>query len=167
MRGQRGRRILTVIQITFFSFAVGDHQTLAIGSGTNGKNTDGAMNKPAAVVLLCMLAVMADAATPPATIVFYRLGGDADVWRVPITVDGVQAHKIGSMKRWTITLAPGSHTIVSRDKQYEISLLVESGRTYYIKIDVFVGTFRGHAVRAIVVPTEIANGETVGLKIEK
>lgn len=52
------------------------------------------------------------------------------------------------------TLKPGKHRIDSTDKSTGIDLEVKPGETYYVRVDILVGFWKGHGGVTIVDPQQ-------------
>jgi len=61
-----------------------------------------------------------------------------------IYVDQKQITRIGNGRRACIRLTPGKHTIGSDDKSSAITVEVQAGREYYVRIDEEAGFWKGH-----------------------
>lgn len=100
--------------------------------------------------------VPADARKPAATttspetagkaiLLFYResrfVGG---ALRPSIYVDGVEVAYLSSGSYLKVAVTPGDHAIYADKKDDELTLPVESGRTYYFRVGIRAGLFKGH-----------------------
>jgi uncharacterized protein DUF2846 len=82
----------------------------------------------------------------------HRYVGAAGV--ASIAIDGTQVARVGSGRRVTIKLKPGSHPISSDDKSSAITLDVKSGQDYYIRIDEENGFWAYHGRLTLVLPEQ-------------
>jgi Protein of unknown function (DUF2846) len=71
-----------------------------------------------------------------------------------IYVDNKQVARVGSGRRVSIRLSPGSHTIRSDDKPSNIALDVKSGQDYYVRVDEEVGFWKGHGKLTLMMPEQ-------------
>jgi hypothetical protein len=91
----------------------------------------------------------------PATIYFYRprrFQGSA--LKPSVFVDdarGGQLHNGDSIK---VSVPPGNHRIYSTDKSTGIELNAKPGQTYYVRVDIQVGFWKGHGGVTLVDPQE-------------
>jgi hypothetical protein len=107
----------------------------------------------------------APTATPPATpaapaseqatIYFYRPKRFEGYGLKPsVFVDETKAgamHNGGSVK---VSVTPGSHRIYSTDKSTGLELDAKPGETYYVRIDIQTGFWKGHGGVTLVDPQE-------------
>jgi len=82
----------------------------------------------------------------------HRFGGSG--LAPSIYVDDKQVVRIGSGRRCTIKLTPGSHTIRSDDKSSAISLDAKGGQEYYIRVDEEAGFWKGHGKLTLLAPEQ-------------
>lgn len=71
-----------------------------------------------------------------------------------IAIDGTQVARVGSGRRVTIRLKPGSHSISSDDKSSAITLDVKGGQDYYVRIDEETGFWKGHGRLTLILPEQ-------------
>jgi Protein of unknown function (DUF2846) len=71
-----------------------------------------------------------------------------------IAIDGTQVARVGSGRRVTIKLKPGSRSISSDDKSSAITLDVKGGQDYYIRIDEEIGFWKGHGRLTLIQPEQ-------------
>jgi len=89
-----------------------------------------------------------EAALPPtetATICFYRprrFQGSA--LKPSIYVDDSQVARLKNGETVNITIPAGQHRVYSNDKATGIDLDVKAGQTYYVRLDIQTGMWKGH-----------------------
>jgi hypothetical protein len=71
-----------------------------------------------------------------------------------IAIDGTQVARVGSGRRLTIKLKPGSHFISSDDKSSAIVLDAKGGQDYYVRIDEENGMWAYHGRLTLVLPEQ-------------
>src|ERR1700678_2206475 len=54
----------------------------------------------------------------------------------------------------TVPVAPGEHRLYSNDKSTGIELDAKAGQTYYVRIDIQVGAWKGHGAVTLVDPQQ-------------
>lgn len=89
--------------------------------------------------------VAADAESSQATIYFYRphrFVGSA--LKPSVFVDGTNVGRMRNGDNIKFSVAPGTHAVYSNDKSTGLSLEAKPGQTYYVRIDIQVGAFKGH-----------------------
>ena len=62
-----------------------------------------------------------------------------------IIVDTTKVARVGSGRRFTAKLAPGTHMVLSDDKSSAITVEAVAGQHYYIRVDEETGFWKGHA----------------------
>jgi hypothetical protein len=80
-----------------------------------------------------------------ATIYFYRphrFVGAA--LKASVFVDDARVGRMHNGDSIKISVAPGTHEVYSNDKSTGLSLQAKPGETYYVRIDIQVGAFKGH-----------------------
>ena len=81
------------------------------------------------------------------------------------TVSGLRTQALGFCRRRPVgnlhngdslkfTLKPGKHRIYSTDKSTGIDLAVKPGETYYVRVDILVGFWKGHGGVTLVDPQQ-------------
>ena len=55
---------------------------------------------------------------------------------------------------WTKAEKPGNHRIYSTDKSTGIDLAAKPGETYYVRVDILVGFWKGHGGVTLVDPQQ-------------
>ena len=83
--------------------------------------------------------------------------------RPSIYCDDKDVVRLQSGRYVTLALAPGQHTFRSNDKQSQIELDLKPGQTYYIRIDIATGMWKGHGRLTLVLPEQGA-GELKQMK---
>lgn len=68
--------------------------------------------------------------------------------------DGTQVAKMDNGRYFTMELDPGKHSFSSNDKQSEIVLDLKPGATYYIRVDIAAGFFKGHGRLTLMQPEQ-------------
>lgn len=87
----------------------------------------------------------ADAEQSQATIYFYRprrFVGSA--LKPSVFVDSTDVGRMHNGDSIKFSIAPGTHAVYSNDKSTGLSLEAKPGQTYYVRIDIQVGAFKGH-----------------------
>lgn len=81
----------------------------------------------------------------PATIYFYRprrFQGSA--LKPSVFVDDARSGQLHNGDSIKVSVPPGNHRIYSTDKSTGIELNAKSGQTYYVRVDIQVGFWKGH-----------------------
>jgi hypothetical protein len=89
--------------------------------------------------------VAADAEQSQATIYFYRprrFVGSA--LKPSVFVDSTNVGRMRNGDSIKFSVAPGTHAVYSNDKSTGLSLEAKPGQTYYVRIDIQAGAFKGH-----------------------
>jgi len=101
--------------------------------------------------------------------VFYRASGHAGgLVRASIKIDGNKPiHKISNNHTWSTEYPAGAHFFSAEDKQFGRTYVLESGKTYYFRVDMLAPTWtqNGH-FRVLNVSAELADVDMTGLKAE-
>jgi len=71
-----------------------------------------------------------------------------------IYVDEKQVARVGSGRRLTARLSPGSHSIRSDDKSSAISLDAKPGQEYFVRVDEAMGFWKGHGKLTMLMPEQ-------------
>lgn len=90
-----------------------------------------------------------------ATVYFYRprrFQGSA--LRPTVFVDDARAGRLHNGDSIKVSVAPGNHKIYSNDKSTGMELNAKPGETYYVRIDIQVGLFKGHGGVTLVDPQQ-------------
>ena len=74
--------------------------------------------------------------------------------RPSIYVDNQDAVRLQSGRGVVLALPPGSHSFRSNDKQSQIEIDLKAGQTYYIRLDIATGVFKGHGRLTLVQPEQ-------------
>jgi len=61
-----------------------------------------------------------------------------------IYVDDREVARVGNGRRISVRLLPGAHNIRSDDRSSAVSLTVEAGQEYFVRVDEEVGFWKGH-----------------------
>jgi hypothetical protein len=112
-------------------------------------------NPPAPQATASPAASAAPAATDSALLHVYRQHRYAGSALAPsIYLDDKQIARVGSGRRVTIRLTPGSHTVRSDDKSSAISLDAKPGQDYYVRVDEETGFWKGHGKLTLLLPEQ-------------
>lgn len=91
----------------------------------------------------------------PATIYFYRPHRFQGAALKPsVFVDDARSGQLHNGDSIRISVAPGNHRIYSTDKSTGIELNTKPGETYYVRVDIQVGFWKGHGGVTLVDPQE-------------
>ena len=120
-----------------------------------------------AALAALLMACAAMQAADPAHLVFYCPGQrNQDRGRhESIKIDGDKAvHKLSINHVWRTNVTPGNHFIYGDSRKYGRNYPLESGKTYYFRVEYLVtsGFLSSDTVRAVPVPAEVAMGEMTG-----
>jgi len=98
----------------------------------------------------------APAATPKAaTICFYRPHRfEGAALKPPIIVDQVDVAQLHNGDAIQVTVNPGSHKLHSNDKSTGIELDAKPGLTYFVRVDIKTGGWKGHGQVTLIDPQE-------------
>ena len=91
----------------------------------------------------------------PATIYFYRprrFQGSA--LKPSVFVDDARSGQLHNGDSIKVSVPPGNHRIYSTDKSTGVELNAKSGQTYYVRVDIQVGFWKGHGGVTLVDPQE-------------
>jgi len=83
--------------------------------------------------------------------------------RPSIYCDDKDVARLQSGRYVTLALPPGQHSFRSNDKQSQVELDLKPGQTYYIRIDIAAGMWKGHGRLTLVQPEQGA-GELKQMK---
>lgn len=108
-------------------------------------------------------------AAPPAKLVFYRATGySGGGLHASIKIDSEKPiHKIANNHTWATELPSGPHFFSGDDKQYGRTYVLESGKTYYFRVDMLAADPWTKHFRVLNVPADIADAEMTGLRAEE
>lgn len=97
------------------------------------------------VILICCLFTFAQEKTveTKAKVFFYRVKEVAgiDNRKAKVTLDGVKLFEMPQVKWIGFEIAPGKYALSMRQKQSEILLKAEAGKTYFIRVSEKTGGF--------------------------
>jgi len=98
----------------------------------------------------------APAATPTAaTICFYRPHRfEGAALKPPVVVDEVDLAHLHNGDAVQVTVNPGSHKLHSNDKSTGIELDAKPGMTYFVRVDIKTGGWKGHGQVTLIDPQE-------------
>jgi hypothetical protein len=74
--------------------------------------------------------------------------------RPSIFCDEREAARVQNGRYVPLLLPAGKHSFRSTDKQSEIELELEAGRTYYIRLDIATGFWKGHGRLSLLAPEQ-------------
>jgi hypothetical protein len=90
-----------------------------------------------------------------ATICFYRPHRfEGAALKPPILVDEVDVAHLHNGDALQVTVNPGSHQIHSNDKSTGIELDAKAGQTYFVRVDIKAGAWKGHGQITLIDPQE-------------
>jgi len=116
------------------------------------------MNKLALLVLLFASSAALAQDQPQATtatICFYRPHRfEGAALKPPILVDEVDVAHLHNGDAVQVTVNPGSHQIHSNDKSTGIELDAKAGQTYFVRVDIKAGAWKGHGQITLIDPQE-------------
>lgn len=91
----------------------------------------------------------------PATIYFYRprrFAGSA--LKPTVFLDDARVGRLHNGDSIKFSVTPGPHRIYSTDKSTGMELDAKAGQTYYVRIDIQTGLFKGHGGVTLVDPQQ-------------
>lgn len=95
------------------------------------------------------------AAPPEATICFYRSSAFMGAAIHPsIFIDGTNVGSLDRGKKFALTVSAGKHIIDSTAKGSGIDLDAKAGGTYYVRLGLEVGFFKGHGTVTLMSPQQ-------------
>ena len=116
------------------------------------------MNKLATLLLLAVpVTVLAQEQKQPstATVCFYRPHRfEGSALKPPVYVDDIDVAHIHNGDAVQVTLSPGAHKVYSNDKSTGIELDAKAGQTYYVRVDIKAGAWKGHGQITLIDPQE-------------
>jgi len=116
------------------------------------------MNKLALLVLLFASSAALAQDQPQAstaTICFYRPHRfEGAALKPPILVDEVDVAHLHNGDAVQVTVNPGNHQIHSNDKSTGIELDAKAGQTYFVRVDIKAGAWKGHGQITLIDPQE-------------
>ena len=90
-----------------------------------------------------------------ATICFYRPHRfEGSALKPPIFVDDTDIAHLHNGDAVQVTVAPGSHNVHSNDKSTGIELDAKAGQTYFVRVDIKAGAWKGHGQITLIDPQE-------------
>ena len=92
-----------------------------------------------------------------ATAYFYMISGA--LGGAEITVDGRAVCRLQSRKYCTVQIGPGKHTIATNQEWLGNSFKLESGKTYYFRLQIRAVRSAGYLANVVPMPTETAEVE--------
>lgn len=99
--------------------------------------------------------VAASDSDTPATVYFYRAKRfQGSALKPSVFVDDAAVGNLHNGDSLKFTLKPGKHRIYSTDKSTGIDLEVKPGGTYYVRVDILVGFWKGHGGVPLVDPQQ-------------
>ena len=116
------------------------------------------MKKPLCLLVL-MLAVNIQAQDQKpistATIRFYRPHRfEGSALKPPLFVDDIDVAHLHNGDAVEVTVSAGSHRVNSNDKSTGIDLDAKAGQTYFIRVDIKTGAWKGHGAMTLVDPQQ-------------
>ena len=116
------------------------------------------MKKPMCLLVL-MLAVNIQAQDQKpistATIRFYRPHRfEGSALKPPLFVDDIDVAHLHNGDAVEVTVSAGSHRVNSNDKSTGIDLDAKAGQTYFIRVDIKTGAWKGHGAMTLVDPQQ-------------
>jgi len=116
------------------------------------------MKKPMCLLVL-MLAVNIQAQDQKpistATIRFYRPHRfEGSALKPPLFVDDIDVAHLHNGDAVEVTVSGGSHRVNSNDKSTGIDLDAKAGQTYFIRVDIKTGAWKGHGAMTLVDPQQ-------------
>lgn len=90
-----------------------------------------------------------------ATICFYRAHRfEGAALKPPILVDDMEIAHLHNGDAVQVTIAPGPHEVHSNDKSTGIQLDAKAGQTYFVRVDIKPGAWKGHGQITLIDPQE-------------
>jgi hypothetical protein len=90
-----------------------------------------------------------------ATICFYRPHRfEGAALKPPVIVDEVDVAHLHNGDAVQVTVSPGSHKLHSNDKSTGIELDAKAGQTYFVRVDIKTGGWKGHGQVTLIDPQE-------------
>jgi hypothetical protein len=90
-----------------------------------------------------------------ATIRFYRPHRfEGSALKPPLFVDDIDVAHLHNGDAVEVTVSAGSHRVNSNDKSTGIDLDAKAGQTYFIRVDIKTGAWKGHGAMTLVDPQE-------------
>jgi len=90
-----------------------------------------------------------------ATIRFYRSHRfEGSALKPPLFVDDIDVAHLHNGDAVEVTVSAGSHRVNSNDKSTGIDLDAKAGQTYFIRVDIKTGAWKGHGAMTLVDPQQ-------------
>ena len=90
-----------------------------------------------------------------ATIRFYRPHRfEGSALKPPLFVDDIDVAHLHNGDAVEVTVSAGSHRVNSNDKSTGIDLDAKAGQTYFIRVDIKTGAWKGHGAMTLVDPQQ-------------
>jgi hypothetical protein len=80
-----------------------------------------------------------------------------------VYADEAELARMDNGRYFAVELSEGKHSLRSNDKQSAIELSVESGKEYYVRVEIASGAFKGHG-RLVLMSAEQGTSEVKRLK---
>ncbi len=109
------------------------------------------------LLLLLPAATLAQDQKPAqtATICFYRAHRfEGAALKPPVVVDEVEVANLHNGDAVQVTVNAGSHKLHSNDKSTGIELDAKPGQTYFVRVDIKTGGWKGHGQVTLIDPQE-------------
>ena len=115
--------------------------------------------KKLGIILLLLLPVIISAQDQKpistATIYFYRPHRfEGSALKPAIFVDDIDVAHLHNGDAVEVIVSASSHRVYSNDKSTGIELDAKAGQTYYIRVDIKTGAFKGHGAVTLIDPQE-------------
>lgn len=90
-----------------------------------------------------------------ATINFYRAHRfEGSALKPPLYVDEIEVAHLHNGDAVQVMVTPGPHQIHSNDKSTGIELDAKAGQTYFVRVDIKAGAWKGHGQITLIDPQE-------------
>ncbi len=107
------------------------------------------------LVLPLNIAAQDQKSTTTATICFYRPHRfEGSALKPPLFVDDIDVAHLHNGDAVEVTVLAGSHRVYSNDKSTGIDLDAKGGQTYFIRVDIKTGAWKGHGAMTLIDPQE-------------
>lgn len=94
-------------------------------------------------------------ATSNATICFYRAHRyEGAALKPSVYVDEIEIARLKNGQSVQVIIPPGVHKAYSNDKSTGIDLEAKPGQTYYVRVEIKTGAWKGHGAVTLVDPQE-------------
>lgn len=118
------------------------------------------------LIYACSLPAHAQS-VPQATLTFYRFEGTQGIQlHASVKIDGRRVHKLPAFHYWSCQVGAGEHTISGDQTDYPVKVNVEEGKVYFFRVAYpwGGGINSKYRSRPVLVPSEVAKSEMLGLK---